>query len=238
MDISQVHNLLQIFVNHGGHYGLSAIAAAVLWRYRATASRLCRRFVRAWLEADSDKPVKEIDISYKSIDVVVNSTLDTLLARSGACRAWVFEFDGFDERIRPLPFVTQSCTYERIAPGRSINREKDNLQNMPLSIYPEWSRRLAQDLEISLDSIDKIKDADLELWKALAAQKIQGLYGILLIDYRGVPVGIVGVDYSDGVIQTLKRKEDRNKFFLEAVKIAGLLAYKRNGSLVKLAGYL
>ena len=238
MDFTSILHLLQIFKDYGGHYGLLALAVLLIWKYRPAICRLFRRFVRKWLGIDNRRPVKDVDINYTTIDVVIIQSLDALLARSGACRAWVFEFSGFDDRIRPLPFVTQSCTYERIAPGRDIRHERDNLQNMPLFIYPEWTRRLAQDLEISLDSIDKIKDADLELWKSLAAQKIQGLYGILLLDYRGVPVGVVGVDYSNGVTQTLKRKEDRNKFFLEAVKIAGLLAYKRNGSLVKLAGYL
>ena len=235
MDIS---TLIKIFTDHGGHYAALALCAAVLWRFRPTVCRLFRRFVRKWLGIDTRRPVKESSHTYDSIDVVIIQTLDALLARTGACRAWVFEFDGYDDRLKPLPFVTQSCTYERLAPGRRVKSEKANLQNMPLSVYPEWCRRLAEDMEISLEKIDHIKDADMELWKALAGQKIQSLYGVLLVDFRNNPVGVVGVDFSDGVMSTLKRKEDKNKFFMMAVAIAGLLTHRRNGSLQKMAGEL
>ncbi len=238
MDITSIYNLLQIFTDYGGHYAIVAACGFLLWRFRPIICRLFRRFVRRWLGIDTRRPVKESTHTYSSIDVVIIQTLDALLARTGACRAWVFEFDGYDDRLKPLPFVTQSCTYERLAPGRSVKSEKDGLQNMPLAAYPGWCRRLAEDMEIALEKIDHIKDEDVETWKALAGQKISSLYAVFLTDYRGVPLGVVGVDFTDGVMSTLKRKEDKNKFFMMAVAIAGLLTHRRNGSLQKMAGEL
>ena len=245
----------KIFTDHGKYVGSGILGIGILVYFRKNVCNVARKILRTWLGINPNREQELLDKLNEetkqkeilkegckeecqehydhTIDVVINRTLDLLLSRTGACRAWIFEFKGYDRRIKPLPYRAQSNTYERIAKGRDVTYESDKLQDMPLSAYPEWCRWLAEDMELILEDVNCIKDEDVEMWKTLTDQGILSMFAVLLFDYCEIPIGVVGVDFTQAGLGQLKRKDDRDWFFTKAVTLAGLLTYKNNGTLAE-----
>lgn len=240
-----IFSFIVSFFNHlGWTSGVKGIAVLILiaiflWLRFSGFRRIAksaRRRLREWLLGDT-YPSPDISITLREIDKRVNLALNTILYRFDACRAWIFEFTTPDERMGPFPFREQDCTYERVNIYRNVKSQKDSLQRMSLAAYPEWTRRLATDMEISLADIAEIKETDVELFKSLESQQIRSMFGILLLDFRGVPFGVLGMDFcGPGIVPRMKRVSDQQAFMLLAIKTAGLLTIKHNGTLAQLAG--
>ena len=241
--------IISFIVNYFNHLGWTSgvkglavlsLIGVLLWLRIAgfrRITRCARQRLRRWLLGDR-YPSPDIAISLSEIERRVNLALDVMLYKFDACRAWVFEFTVPDARMKPWPFREQDCTYERINKYREAKSHKEVLQRMPLAAYPEWCRRLSTDMEISLLDIDEIKEADVELFKSLKSQQIRGLFAVLLLDFRGQPFGVLGLDFSERITPRLSRESDQKEFTLLAIKTAGLLTIKHNGTLVQLAGVL
>ncbi|MFP4448493.1 MAG: hypothetical protein ACLFPH_07135 [Bacteroidales bacterium] len=223
-------------------YGLSGAAIILLsiLIYKKFNKKKVSKFLRKvfieWLSYDGSRLVSK-DLTERKIDCVINMALGNLLQKYDACRAYVFEYHNYDRRLKPIPFLYASNTYEVVTTRRNVTSEKDNLQNIPINCVDWWIKRLAEDRKVFFDDIDKIKEKDMEAYKILKDQQISSIICVSLLDFRSIPIGFVGLDYcseSDCRIA----QEDTKVIELEAVKIAGLLAMKRNGTLEQLAGTL
>ena len=184
------------------------------------------------------RPVKDVDLTVRRINQCITTVLQSLLQKYDADRCYVFEFEDYDERVKPLPWLYCSCTYEVCHKSRGVNCEAATLQKLPLAAIPYWQRELGTVGEICLHSVDDLKSEDLESWKILARQQISSVYCFSLFDFRGVPIGFLGLDYCDGHESMLTAPCELKSFTMEVAKIAGLLAMKKNGSLQHLAGTL
>jgi hypothetical protein len=187
---------------------------------------------------DDERPCKDIDITVRRINALIIQGLQALLVRYNACRCYVFEFEDYDHRIKPLPWLYATCTYEVCNHSRRVTCEQDNLQRIPLAAIKYWNLMLGTTGAICLHHIDEIKESDLESWKILAAQQIQSVYCVLLLDFRGTPLGFAGLDYNCDAESCISKIEEMEDLKYESIKIAGLLALKRNGTLEQLAGKL
>lgn len=239
----------QLVADRYGWKGVAVGCAYLLYRHRSGVVRVVRGFrgsVREWiLEPGSDpdregdkQPCPDVDLTVRKINILVTQALHCLLNRYNACRAYVFEFEGMDDRIRPLPWLYCSCTYEVCNQTRMINCEQPNLQRIPLAAIRYWATMLGTTGAVCLHDIDEIKEKDPQSFEILADQKIQSVYCVMLADFRGLAIGFAGLDFCDGQESCLKRTEDMLDLQFEAVKIAGLLTLKRNGTLEQLAGKL
>ena len=185
---------------------------------------------------EDDQPCPEIDLTVRKINALVTQGLQSILFRYNACRAFVFEFEEYDSRIKPLPWLYASCIYEVCNHSRKVDCEQSNLQRIPLAAIKYWNIMLGSTGAICLHDIDEIKDQDLESWKILSAQQIRSVYCVVLLDFRGTPLGFAGLDYNCGSPSNISKIEEMETLKYESIKIAGLLALKRNGTLEQLAG--
>jgi hypothetical protein len=194
----------------------------------------------AWLhwKERCRKPSPDVNITVARIDAIITQALRSVLSRYHADRAYVFEYSGYDERIRPLPWLYSSCTYEVCNPSRYVTCEKERLQQIPLAAVKYWTMLLGTAGSIYIHDIAEIKEQDVVAYKILTDQQIQSVYCVSLLDFRGLPIGYAGLDYCHGSESCMKCTQDMLDFQYEAVKIAGLLALKRNGTLEQLAGTL
>jgi hypothetical protein len=194
----------------------------------------------AWLhwKERCRKPSPDVNITVARIDAIITQALRSVLSRYHADRAYVFEYSGYDERIRPLPWLYSSCTYEVCNPSRYVTCEKERLQQIPLAAVKYWTMLLGTAGSICIHDIAEIKEQDVVAYKILTDQQIQSVYCVSLLDFRGLPIGYAGLDYCHGSESCMKRTQNMLDFQYEAVKIAGLLALKRNGTLEQLAGTL
>jgi hypothetical protein len=184
------------------------------------------------------RPVKDVDLTIRRINQCINIVLAELLKKYDADRAYVFEFETYDERVKPLPWLYCSCTYEACQEGRGVNCEAGTLQRVPMDAIPYWKVQLGTFRKICLHSVDEIKATDVESWKILVRQQISSVYCVSLLDFRGLPIGFLGLDYCNGHKSMLTNDCDFSDFAMDVAMVGGLLAMKRNGSLKKLAGTL
>jgi hypothetical protein len=184
------------------------------------------------------KPVQGVDMTIRQISNCVHASMEALLYKYDADRCYVFEYARYHANIKPLPWQECSCTYEICNKTRNVPCEKDTLQELPLDAIPYWRDRLGKDGQISLHDVDTLKEEDLESWKILTRQQISSVYCVSISNFRGLPLGFVGLDYCNGRKSVLKSQKDMHIFLIEAVKIGGLLTMKRNGTLEQLAGTL
>lgn len=214
--------------------GLVFVVAALAIYHRKRFFPVLRSRFRNWLFHEDEY----IDLTTQRIDCTIDLILSNLVIKWSACRAYVFEYFDYDERIQPIPYIVASNTYEVVNKIRGVKSEKEKLQRIPLSAIPWWSKQLAQNRQIILHDIDEIKKEDIQSYEILKAQQIQSVYCFSLLDFFGKPIGFAGIDYCVGVKTEIQDVAAYNALKMEIVKIAGLIAIKKNGTLTQLAGTL
>lgn len=117
----------------------------------------------------------------ESMDQVLQSILDYYLG----ARAYIFEFD-WNKKLT-------SNTYEKCAEG--ISAEKDNLQNLSLSIVDIWIEAFEKQQYIYIKDVNELKDEPNRHreYETLIAQNIKSLL-VVPFYYNGVLMGFLGVD--------------------------------------------
>lgn len=237
--------IFDFLVESYGDVGLFVVFIIIIIAYSGklrTTNEWFKRLIKKWLGIghvpdDMISKSKRDEVEQK-IDLSINMALYCLLHEYNADRAFIFEFHEYDNRISPIPYVYASNTYEAVDKTRKITNEKENLQNIPTSAIRWWVSELAEKGEIFLNSIDEIRETELETWKILESQQISSVYCTGLLDFYGNPIGFIGIDYCSGKASLIKREDDKRKFKLECIKVAGLLVVRRNGTLEQLTGFL
>ncbi|MCQ4638069.1 sensor domain-containing phosphodiesterase [Anaerovorax odorimutans] len=117
----------------------------------------------------------------ESLETIVNKLLDTLGRFLEAERAYIFEIRG----------TRMDNTYEWCAPG--IQPEKDNLQNMDISLVQRWRPSFNRQECVVIEDIGEIRDISPDEYQVLINQNIHSLVAAPLAS-EGSLLGYIGVD--------------------------------------------
>ena len=118
---------------------------------------------------------------------VIHKILKDILMQYDAGRAYIFEFN-FEEGM-------QSCTYE--VTKDDVSREKESLQQLPITSTSWWCEQLLMRKPIILFSLDDMPPEAEEDYVVLKAQHIKSLMVVPMVYKDGV-WGYMGIDIVDG----------------------------------------
>ncbi|AMQ54821.1 PAS domain S-box protein [Algoriphagus sanaruensis] len=127
-----------------------------------------------------------ININIDEIESVISSSLEKMGRFVDADRAYIFDYD-FKEG-------TTSNTYEWCATG--IEPELDNLQQLPIEIFPDWVEQHQKKLPFLVEDVNNLPiaaEGDSNLRSILEPQGIQSLITIPIFEGQ-VLQGFVGFD--------------------------------------------
>lgn len=116
------------------------------------------------------------------VDEAINIALSDLGTFTGADRCYIFKLhDG-----------KMSNIFEYAATG--ISKEIDNLQNLPVSIFPWWMERITNNLNVIIPKVSEMGPESSAEKQILEAQDIQSLVAVPLPGASG-PQGFLGFDF-------------------------------------------
>lgn len=143
-----------------------------------------------------------------------------LLQNFGAERISIYEFHNGGKNLAGVEFKKCSNTYEAVSlETKPIIKE---MQNLPLSINPLWSKILATRDDIQIPSIENLQDTFLKGY--LETQSIKTYYSTILQDYDNSPIGFMSLEYYKS---SRKLTQDQLDEFNDiAIKISVLINIK------------
>ena len=143
-----------------------------------------------------------------------------LLQNFGAERVSIYEYHNGGKNLAGVEFKKCSNTYEAVSlETKPVIKE---MQNLPLSINPLWSKILSTRDDIIIPSVEKIEDAFLKSY--LTSQNIKTYYGTMLQDYDNTPIGFITLEcYTHFTELNEEQLEEFNEI---AIKISVLINIK------------
>jgi len=143
-----------------------------------------------------------------------------ILRSFNADRVSIYEFHNGGHNLQGIEFKKASNTYEAVE--LEIKPIIKEMQNLPISINPLWSKLLASRLPTKVSSVSNLDDTFLKSY--LEAQSIKTYYSMLLVDYDGSPLGFISLEFYN------KERELTNREFNEfeniSIKISTLINIK------------
>lgn len=130
-------------------------------------------------------------ISYAENANKIQIQLYHLLQNFGAERVSIYEFHNGGKNLAGVEFKKCSCTYEAVS--LEIKPIIKEMQNLPMSISPLWSKILATRDDIHIPSVEKLEDTFLKTY--LESQSIKTYYSVILQDYDNTPIGFITMEY-------------------------------------------
>lgn len=114
-----------------------------------------------------------------------------LLQNFGAERVSIYEFHNGGKNLAGVEFKKCSNTYEAVSlETKPIIKE---LQNLPLSINPLWSKILSTREDIDISNVNQLDDTFLKTY--LETQSIKAYYSTIMQDYDNTPIGFITLEY-------------------------------------------
>lgn len=159
-------------------------------------------------------------ISYAENANKIQIQLYHLLQNFNAERVSIYEFHNGGKNLAGVEFKKCSNTYEAVS--LEIKPIIKEMQNLPLSISPLWSKILTTRDDVDIPSVEKLEDPFLK--KYLESQSIKTYYSAILQDYDNTPIGFITMEYYH---ITKELTEDQLYEFNEiAIKISVLINIK------------
>ncbi len=118
-----------------------------------------------------------------NIDEAISASLQEMGMVTGACRTYVFLYRQ-DETI-------MDNTHEWCAEG--ISPQIDNMQNLPLKMFPWWTKKLHEGKVINIEDVSKLPDEAAAERKTLESQNVKSLLALPL-NLDGRLAGFIGFD--------------------------------------------
>jgi len=165
------------------------------------------------------------DLSSKFKDYAENANkiqilLYHILRSFNADRVSIYEFHNGGKNLQGIEFKKTSNTYEAVE--LEIKPTIKEMQNLPISINPLWSKLLVTRTPIKVSSVNSLGDDFLKSY--LEAQSIKTYYSMLLVDYDSSPIGFISLEfYNDERILT---DQEFNEFENISIKISTLINIK------------
>jgi hypothetical protein len=140
-----------------------------------------------------------------------------ILQNYGAERVSIYEFHNGGKNLAGIEFKKCSNTYEAVSlETKPIIKE---MQNLPLSVNPLWSRILVTKRDIIIPSVENLEDTYLKAH--LETQSIKTYYSSILQDYDNTPIGFITLEYYHNAKSlTVEQLEEFNEI---AIKISILI---------------
>ncbi len=143
-----------------------------------------------------------------------------ILQNYGAERVSIYEFHNGGKNLAGIEFKKCSNTYEAVSlETKPIIKE---MQNLPLSVNPLWSRILTTKGEIIIPSVENLEDTFLR--SHLENQSIKTYYSYILQDYDNTPIGFITLEYYHNAKALTESQLD--EFNEIAIKISILINIK------------
>lgn len=163
--------------------------------------------------------IQMTSIPYHEMNDAINNALFKIGSMLLADRAYVFEIDVLNS--------TMSNTYEWCEVG--INPEKENLQNIPVEIFPEWMSTLERQEPIIIPSVSDLPESWIAEREILEPQGIQSLVAIPILSDNHL-IGFIGLD------SVKEKKEyvqsDINNLKVWSNMLAGILNKRRSNQIL------
>ncbi len=159
-------------------------------------------------------------ISLKDIDKSINNALEDMGGLSRAGRAYIFIFDKGER--------TMSNVHEWHSKG--VSPQIRNLQNLPISLFPWWIKKLRKGEIINIQSVSELpKEADAEK-KILQDQDIKSVL-VLPLYIKDSLIGFLGLDN----VKNTKKWKDEDVSLLSLVSdiFSNALERKQNEQDIK-----
>lgn len=168
---------------------------------------------------------EEEDLTTKFRDYAENANkiqilLYHILRSFNADRVSIYEFHNGGKNLQGIEFKKSSNTYEAVElEVKPIIKE---MQNLPISINPLWSKLLANREPIIVSSVENLDDDFLKSY--LEAQCIKAYYSILLLDYDSSPIGFISLEFYNN--ERMMSDKEYNEFENISIKISTLINIK------------
>jgi len=143
-----------------------------------------------------------------------------ILRSFNADRVSIYEFHNGGHNLQGVEFKKSSNTYEAVE--LEIKPIIKEMQNLPISINPLWSKLLATRLPIRVTSVNKLDDEFLKSY--LEAQSIKTYYSMLLVDYDSSPIGFISLELYN--MERRMTDQEFNEFENISIKISTLINIK------------
>jgi len=143
-----------------------------------------------------------------------------ILQSFGADRVSIFEFHNGGKNLSGVEFKKCSNTFEAVElETKPVIKE---MQNLPLSINPLWSRILSTRADIEIPVVENLEDTFLRAY--LQSQSIKTYYSCILLDYANTPIGFISLEYYKNSKELNVNQLD--EFSSIAIKISVLINLK------------
>lgn len=143
-----------------------------------------------------------------------------LLQNFGADRVSIYEYHNGGKNLAGVEFKKCSNTYEAVElETKPIIKE---MQNLPLSMNPLWSKILATKKDIEIPNVASLQDTFMKTY--LETQSIKTYYSSILLDYDNSPVGFISMEYYK--VSRELTQDELDEFNDIAIKISVLINIK------------
>jgi PAS domain S-box-containing protein len=122
-------------------------------------------------------------VKYESLNSTILDAFADMARLSGASRVYLFEYNHQNQ--------TMSNTLEWCQ--QDVEAEIDNLQNLPMSIFPWWTQQMILNKLIKISDVNAMPDDQLAEREILKAQNITSLLAVPIF-VRGESFGFIGFD--------------------------------------------
>lgn len=143
-----------------------------------------------------------------------------ILRSFAADRVSIYEYHNGGKNLQGIEFKKCSGTYEAVE--LEIKPIIKEMQNLPVSINPLWSKLLASKDAIRVPNVSTLSDNFLKSY--LEVQSIKTYYSILLIDYDHSPIGFISLEFYNSI--KILTDEEFNEFENISIKISTLINIK------------
>jgi hypothetical protein len=142
------------------------------------------------------------------------------LQNFGAERVSIYEYHNGGKNLAGVEFKKCSNTYEAVSLETKPNIKE--MQNLPISINPLWSKILATRSDINVPCVSEIQDSFLKSY--LESQNIKTYHAVILEDYDNTPIGFITLEYYK---HSMKLTQEQFESFNEiAIKVSILINLK------------
>ena len=152
-----------------------------------------------------------------AIDMEIVSKMEQVKELLGADRVQIYDFHNGGHYANGRSALKTTCTYEVVRVG--VRPFQMELQAVPLSCIPRFTKMLLDKEEIKVTNLEDIKTSMPSTYDLKHYQGITSFYDIILKNKEGEPIGFLAIQYTKSPYQITKTVDMqevlRLKFFIE-----------------------
>lgn len=185
-----MEQFLEMITTYGAPFVITAI---VLYGAFRVMNILIAKFENTHKKTKEQQQHEALLEVRKNIDKTVNLSLERVLMRTGADRAFIFEFHNGGSNLGGLPFLKMSNTYEVVDTG--IIPQRMHLENMSTSMYYALLSQIIEKDHLVIYTNIVEEGIPQIAYETLKFQKIHTTVLVRISDVKGRVVGYTGIDF-------------------------------------------